>query len=154
MSSGVAARADGPHELRPARLVDDDHGEPGPDGDDRLGLTRVGRPARATHVPDGTDQGGRDQVDALDGESRPLDHVDHSVDQVDVGRGHQHPAHLGALVVGVVGEHLGGQDRLVRREGDDLFGLEPDGAVDLVVGHVREVDLAGDGPQAGDADDD
>ena len=44
--------------------------------------------------------------------------------------------------------------RLVRREGDDLFGLEPDGAVDLVVGHVGEVDLPGDGPQPGDADDD
>ena len=139
----------------------DDHGQAGADGDDRLGLVGGRRSrsgcvlglGRGPRVPERTDQCRGDEVDALDHEAGPLDDVDDAVDEVDVGGGDEHAAHAPALVVGVVGEDLRGQEGLFRREGDDLFGLEADGAVDLVVGHVGEVDLAGDGPEAGDADD-
>jgi hypothetical protein len=144
---GVAARTDGPDELGTSVLVDDDHAQPGADRHDGLRLVGI------AVAPDGTDQGGRRQVDAIDGQAGPLDRFDDAVDQVDVGGRHEHAAHLGALVVGVVRQDLGRQDRLVGREGDDLLRLEAHRALDLVVGHVGEVDLPGDGPQSGDPDD-
>ena len=55
---------------------------------------------------------------------------------------------------GAVGEDLGGEDGLVRREGDDLLGLEAHRAVEVLVGHPGKVDLTRDGAQAGDADHD
>ena len=128
--------------------MDDHHGQAGTDGDDGLGLLRVVLSA------DRPDQGRRDQVDTFDGQSGLLDGLDHTVDQIDVGRRHQDPPHLVALGGGVVGEDLRGEDGLIRRKRDHFLGLEAHRAVDLVVGDEGEVDLAGDGPEPGDADDD
>ena len=83
--------ADGPDELGSTLLVDGHHGQSGSDRDDRLGLFR------RVLAADGAHQGRRDQVDPLDGQSGPLHGLDHAVDEIDVGRGHQNPAHLVAV---------------------------------------------------------
>ena len=130
-------------------LVDDHDGEAGADGDDRLGPLGGDR-----RVAQGPHQGGRHEVDTLDDEARLLGRGHDAVDQIAMGGGDQHAPGLGAVGGGVVGEDLGGEDRLVGREGDDFFGLEADRAVDVLVGDPGQVDLTRDGTQAGDADDD
>ena len=71
-----------------------------------------------------------------------------------MGGGDQNPSHLVAFGRGVVGEDLRGEDGLVGRERNDFLGLEANRAVDFVVRDEGKIDLAGDRPQPGDADDD
>ena len=100
------------------------------------------------------DEGGGDEVHALDVQSRLLHGRDHSVDEVAVGGRHENSSGLGPVVGGVVAQDLRGENRLVGREGNDLLRLEPDGALDLGVGNPGKVELTGDDPEPGDADDD
>ncbi len=127
--------------------MDDHHGEAGTDRHDGFGLV-VGGAAR-----DRPHQSRGHQVHALDHQPGTLGHGDDSFDQISVGRSHQHPAHFGALGRGVIGEDLRREDGLVGSEGDDLFGMEPDGTVHFVVRNERKLDFAGDGPKAGNPDD-
>ena len=66
----------------------DHDGEARTDRDDGLGLLRCLLPA------DGPDQRRGDEVDSFDSQACLLDGVDDTVDQIDVGRGHQDPPHL------------------------------------------------------------
>lgn len=94
-----------------------------------------------------------DQVNAVDGEAGAFNRVDDPAHEVDVRGGHEDPAHLLALGRGVVGEDLGREDRLVRREGNDLLRLKADRVLHLGVRYEREIDLSGDRTKSCDADD-
>ena len=131
------------------RLVHHHDGEPGTNRHDRFGVI-----GDVLAVDEGTHKSGGNEVDALDVQSGSLDCLHDTVDQLVVGGGHEHSAGCRPIGRLVVREHLGRQDRLVGREGDDFFGLEPHGRVDFVVRNIGKVELTGDGAQPCDSHDD